>query len=402
MLKIVIVSTRLKSARGHGGLFPKLIELFSGEALHIDHAYILQEYKHLNKKGLMKLPDFITDQDITNAIRFSFERDKGRNPFRIKLIGAGHYQRKLENDARKYFKYLYYLYTSNPIQLVIVWNGSLSIVACASILAKKLGIKTLHMENGLLPGTITFDPEGVNYASELTNKTAEFYLGQDIDIDKMKQLSDTLWVTRAPRISKKSFTNDKPDLPAKYVFLPYQVHTDSQVIIHSDIHSMESLTELVLNAVEAYRKSTGEDLYLVTKEHPSDIGRINYSSFYKRYQNYHAKFLSYGNTEYLIENSKAIITLNSSVGLEAIFFRKPVITLGRAFYNIPGLVIHVDNPMELPQLLEKAFNFKVNEELISKFFYYLRYKYLVEFDKKDVHPEDIERVFNKTKTLINS
>ena len=72
------------------------------------------------------------------------------------------------------------------------------------------------------------------------------------------------------------------------------------------------------------------------KEHPSDHGRIDYSGAFRAFPD--VVFTKLMNTQELIEKSAAVVTVNSTVGIEAMLHLKPVITLGDAFYAVPGLV----------------------------------------------------------------
>jgi capsular polysaccharide export protein len=45
--------------------------------------------------------------------------------------------------------------------------------------------------------------------------------------------------------------------------------------------------------------------------------------------------------------SRGVVTLNSSMGLQAFFHDKPVVTLGRAFFALPGLVTPAGNQTAL-------------------------------------------------------
>ncbi|MFD1808108.1 hypothetical protein ACFSHQ_08015 [Gemmobacter lanyuensis] len=55
-----------------------------------------------------------------------------------------------------------------------------------------------------------------------------------------------------------------------------------------------------------------------------------------------------------IAASRGVVTLNSSMGLQAFFHDKPVITLGQAFFNIAGLVDHAADQTALNHLFAKA------------------------------------------------
>src|SRR5690554_322306 len=387
-------------------LFLRVAEKISGRMLHIDKKSAIKNRRDLRKKGIpAAMPSFIGREDLLFAVRFNYERDihQFRPMRRVGISWLGEFYKSiLMWQAKKYFEYFYYLYKTQPVKLVVVWNGNRMILACATILAKKMGINTLFFENGLLPHTLTCDEEGVNFYSSLRGKEAEFYRSQKVDPEKMRRLRKMKWETRAPRIKKKTFAKKLPELPEKYLFLPFQVHLDSQVLIHSDVKSMNLLTEKTIAALKEYRKRTGEKLFLVTKEHPSDIGKVNYRPLYKLFKKAPALFLESGSTQELIEKSRAVVTLNSSVGLEALFCFKPVITLGRAFYNIPGLVWHLQEGDDFSRVIEAALNTKPDEELILKFFYYLRYRYLLDVDlkKPSLATADIEKVANRVLSVI--
>src|SRR5690606_6816806 len=100
---------------------------------------------------------------------------------------------------RLYLKYLLYktkvLYSyckhyikDKGVDLVIVWNGCHAEAASCAKAAKDLGIKVLFMEDGYFPGTIVMDEKGVNAASYLTGKDAQFYQNVRTDPQKMAQL----------------------------------------------------------------------------------------------------------------------------------------------------------------------------------------------------------------------
>ena len=82
------------------------------------------------------------------------------------------------------------------------------------------------------------------------------------------------------------------------------------------------------------------DINFVIKEHPSYrrsvIGKVT------PHANIH--FANGHPTPELIANADAVVTLNSTVGIEALVLEKKVITLGLAAYNIEGLVLHSIDP----------------------------------------------------------
>ena len=72
---------------------------------------------------------------------------------------------------------------------------------------------------------------------------------------------------------------------------------------------------------------------MITKEHPESFWRYNTHAM----ETDRFLFANGNPTSDLIKNASLIVTLNSSVGLEAMLFDKPVVTLGQAFYAFDGL-----------------------------------------------------------------
>src|SRR3989338_11070971 len=70
----------------------------------------------------------------------------------------------------------------------------------------------------------------------------------------------------------------------------------------------------------------------------------------------------------LIKNSKIVLTNTATSGLEALFFKKPVITFGYAFYNIIPMVKRCHSIEELPNIVNNQLkNFHHDENSLLSF-----------------------------------
>jgi capsular polysaccharide export protein len=296
-----------------------------------------------------------------------------------------HSRKVLENRAYTAIRYFQKYITKNNVDLVCIWNGNLVPLASAVRVAHKLGKKTLTFENGLLPNTTTVDPQGVNNKNSLVGLSRDFYEKVEPDTEKLRALYEEKPVLRALKSKwyhgifrgKTKGVPEQVEMPKRYIFMPFQVHDDTQVLLYSPIKTMSEFVAAVVPAVEEYNKQYADDVWIVAKEHPSDFGRTDYSSLEKQYYGKKILFLKYYPTPALIKDAQAIITLNSSVGIEALMQHKQVITLGQAFYNVPGVVMHVESISNLSNAI-KIINLEPEQELIDKFLYYLRYNYLVD------------------------
>jgi len=155
----------------------------------------------------------------------------------------------------------------------------------------------------------------------------------------------------------------------KYYFVPLQVHNDSQIRFHSDYRSVEEFIEEVLFSFSKYAP---ENTIIVFKHHPMDLGFKCYKNFIKNLSNKYGiiervYYFKNGRIKELIENSIGCITINSTVGLEALLVGKPVKVMGKAVYDIGGLTYSG----KLDEFWKEAFNFRPDMELLEKFVYYL-------------------------------
>ncbi len=265
----------------------------------------------------------------------------------------------------KYFRYL----QQNPSEIVAIWNGNKLRQAIVVQAAKCLGRKCAYFENGLLPNTTTLDFKGVNAFNSLP-RHREFY--SDLQFDENIKLPSQL-VARAPEGAKTNHSK-LADLPESFIFVPFQVNTDSQITIHSPwIRNMEHLFE-VIAAVQKQLRDSG--VTFVFKEHPSS-GQ-DYQHLHQRVKNEkHLMFANEVNTQELIEKSAAVITINSTVGLEALLLGKKVVVIGDAFYGIEGLARNAETEKDLVDVLNDINQWQPDEKLRGNFLRYIKEEYAV-------------------------
>lgn len=312
------------------------------------------------------------------------------------------------------------------IDFIVVWGTSI-IPRIMHYYAKKNNKKVIILENGYFrPFTLQVDRKGVNFENSLPRE-GDFYKKQKIDSERLeKYLTEPEYARIDEKLSdeflriyskfnsevkikekKKStprqnevFENSlkfEQQLPEDYVFVPFQLQSDAQIIRHSpQISTMEELIKLTLRPVINYNKRNRKDLKIIYKPHPLykadgksfDIDKIrsmiNDSNYALLIEDY--------STQELINKAKVVITINSTVGIEALISNKPVITLGQAFYNIKNLVCHIEDVEKLNDLFDEIIQFKPDEDLVSKFLYYLRFNYHVECYYPDADNKSIEKL----------
>ncbi|MBP7249134.1 MAG: hypothetical protein KBA38_08025 [Negativicutes bacterium] len=220
-----------------------------------------------------------------------------------------------------------------------------------------------------------------------------------MDEVKLAQLFDKEIIPREQRKSLSTTLNTKKSdelshLPKEYLFLPFQVSKDSQIKLYSPwIPNMISLVESVSQALKIYNHSSEKPLTIVAKEHPSDFGRVNYAKHKAVWAEKGIHFANKIPTSELIEKASAIITINSSVGAEALLKMKSVILLGNAAYHQTQITQKASSVEELVQTIQNFEKFP-NPEKLKYYLYYLYYKKLVQGHYKSLsrdHWESMER-----------
>ncbi len=213
-----------------------------------------------------------------------------------------------------------------------VWGGQSVDTRAALAAADDLGVPRYTFECGLLPNTTTCDPRGVNFDNSVPRDPA-FYAGRDT--------SAALPESLLPRASKHD--DAAITLPDKYIFIPFQVRLDSQILLYSPwIRQMRQLFDAVTAA--ARQALPAGELKLVFKLHPSCV---------ERYPELQASadanilFANGNPTEELIRCAQGVITVNSTVGIEALLLDRPVLTVGQACYAIPGVAGHAGSVDEI-------------------------------------------------------
>ena len=252
----------------------------------------------------------------------------------------------------------------------LVWNGGRVADKAVVDYCAENGIRCLFLEIGNIPGKMIADPKGVNARSLLAERgfvkelqpdeAFEEWVDRYID-SKLQQQSVPqaarlghinflyvidLWgylFRKAPRNTNRSVgallraairtktieltqTESLPD--QKYHFLPLQVTSDTQLFLNSDIGN-EGALEFAVN------RCRQDGVRLVVKPHPAEKS-TDFLRWLERYAAENDIILCRHNTVGLILSAELVITINSTVGLEALICGKEIEVLGRAVYKSFG------------------------------------------------------------------
>jgi capsular polysaccharide export protein len=264
---------------------------------------------------------------------------------------------------------------SQKCDIIFLWNDMKWRQVIIKNLAESYKIQTAFFEKGALPNTITLDPKGVNYNNSLP-RDSDYYL---------KRYSE------GRNDTAQSSSLRRPDLESGYIFVPFQVDYDSQIISHSPwIKNMQSFYQVL----ERLIANLPEGMKLIIKEHPASVRCYRYL----HNKNPRIEFMNAEDTDILIANAKSVITINSTVGLESIMKDKPVLVLGNAFYAIKGLCYQVEHEADLLDKVQEL-TYPI-DSIKNAFFKYLREEYYVKGNCKVPSIEHIAAVEKRLYEII--
>ncbi|WP_336966369.1 capsular biosynthesis protein [Sphingobium aquiterrae] len=124
-----------------------------------------------------------------------------------------------------------------------------------------------------------------------------------------------------------------------YFLFPLQLSSDYQIREHSPFDDMASAACYVFDSFQHYAPS---NTILLVKEHPLDAGGRIWSRFIAkeaRARGLEGRLIHIGGGDLarLSEGSVGMVTVNSTSGTFALAAGVPVVVLGEAIYNVPGL-----------------------------------------------------------------
>lgn len=277
---------------------------------------------------------WLDSAQITAIADYALRRQRVRYwipEWRLRLLEGGY-----RRAAQWHFNWAHQRIERLNPDAVGVWGGRAVDARAALAAADAVGVPRFTFETGLLPGTTTCDPRGVNFDNSVPREPA-FY--------ERYQRRSPLPQALLPRAGRRYPA--RVILPERYLFVPFQVWLDSQMLLYSPW--IRDMRHLVMVVTEAWRTTLARHgVHLVFKMHPSCKER--YLDLQAAVAREPGLLFANGNpTEELIRGACGVITVNSTVGVEALLMGRPVLALGQACYAIPGVACTASTVGEVSQ-----------------------------------------------------
>lgn len=271
------------------------------------------------------------------ALQTATKQPKSRvmRALKLGLLGAQY------NGARRVF-------ARQPQAVAVVWNGLNGSRRVFADGARDAGARVLLFERAPLPGRVTVDPLGVNFANHLPRDIGfytDWFVASGLPPDGWRSLRRQI-KARAP---KDTNTGDltPSGLTDPFLFVPLQVEGDSQLRLFGGAFPT---VKAFVQSLCAASLALPPGWHLRLKDHPS--GAPLAAGIIAGHPGARIVLDNGTDTFAQVAASRGVITVNSSVGLEAMWFDKPVITCGQAFWALPGVALTAPDAAALQRLLQ--------------------------------------------------
>ena len=276
-------------------------------------------------------------------------------------------QRKFrKNKIKKEFKKWVKFFSKSDHNIVAAWcpiKPKRRIIFEAALFCKKA---LLYFEDSPIPEFIICDHAGIN-AGLSVKKNMEFlkdfeeneYLKSDYNLE---EIFNNIHQRKSLRKNSKLLETKAVKYKKNTIYCPLQVQDDTQIVRYGSwVKSIEHFIDSIYKA----SRHLPNDWQLVIREHPSSS--ISFSK----------KLAALSDDNFLIDNStdsieiikrsKALVTINSSVGFHALLKNKPVIVCGDAFWGFRPITYIANNKDELSKIFSNINFIKPDIKSINEY-----------------------------------
>ncbi|AIR91638.1 hypothetical protein [Pseudomonas cremoricolorata] len=244
-------------------------------------------------------------------------------------VGWPGQRKRTISDIDRHYRALHSVIEAVKPEKIVVWNGFTGYVAnILRLITEARKIPAAFLERGLLKNSLFIDRLGVNGASSLNElsgaRVDEIVLG-DAERARVEQ---TFGVPSSrPEASSRG----------RNIFFPLQVQLDTNIIMYSSYRSMRAAF------FDIYETLNAPDAQFLVRPHPEELPETLPNI--PRYKN--VKTSSEGSLEHWLDWSDTVVTINSTVGLEALIKGKKVISLGASIYSSAGITSGLKSDLKL-------------------------------------------------------
>lgn len=294
--------------------------------------------------------------------------DRTPYPLSIEVLNGQMTEARAKRESAAIFHIASEVLRGLRIEQCVMWNGQQLVCRAVRQACTVYGVATRFIEISNLPGKLFVDSLGVNALSTISRhpesidrlplpdehmharwlsayeRYKQMPLPQARTSFARKAMSATNYVMKVVSrgVGRRRLTSVRArnGMPAprqatymsadalatsRYVFLPLQVSGDTQIKLHSDVDNLEAIRR-------AFAFAANESADLFVKLHPAETDAAEIEAIVRLQETYRFEIVTSPTTD-LLRHAYAVVTINSTVGLEAMLYGKRVVSLGRCFYK---------------------------------------------------------------------
>ena len=154
--------------------------------------------------------------------------------------------------------------------------------------------------------------------------------------------------------------------PTGRAFVYFPLHVSNDYKIARVVPHWSDQVSVIAQVADAL--PSGYDV--VVKEHPLAIGRTSLETLVRIARIPNVRIVPPETSSHaLIREASAVTVISSTVGLEALLYAKPVVTIGRPFYAGAEVTLDVDSTMELRRAMSEILRYRPDRERIHQFLF---------------------------------
>ncbi len=232
-------------------------------------------------------------------------------------VSMGDYKSKAIDFIDKFID----IFNTNDIDTIISWNPVLSFRKIPIILAKQKGIKTIVLDYSAFKGRLIKDEEDVSVYSKFYRDYVNYYRYLKINDSQIIEVNNFIENYKNNKITRISDIDCNNLIDIKnFSLVILQVQNDANILYYQN-------QIINNNTILKYLKENSDKKFLI-RNHPLTENKDEVKKYFYNYG-----FIDDFKMHNLLDNCSEVITINSSVGIEALCYNKPVIALGNAVYN---------------------------------------------------------------------
>lgn len=258
---------------------------------------------------------------------------------------------------------------------------------------KRNYLKTYCLERGVLPNTINIDNTGW-YFDSLYYK--EKFWNYKLDNNKKIKVKEYINKFINSNITlevqgNKNINNLNIDYKNYYKIISIFLQLDEDQVIKFGMTWLKDNQEFKNYIIELSKKN--KDILFLVKNHPLSNGKITKTTYFNYISNNVILVDDY-NYKDIIKISDKVLTINSSVGLQSMMFKKECGILGKTFYNIKGINKILNSDIEVNNFIRNK-NKLIDIEKVERFISYLLKIYIKSIlikKKKNLYENTTDKV----------